>query len=295
MFRSFAIAVSLLAVPVYADTVDIDTYRGPQTVEKTPDTVAVFDMAALDSLDALGVEVDATIANVYLDYLEDMAEGKPRLGSLFEPDFEALNALQPDLIIAGGRSSEAVPDLARMAPTIDMTIWEDTIGQGLDRLEALGAIFDKEAEAVRLRADFEAKAETVRALGAQQGRTLILMTHGPIVSAYGKAGRFGWLHTAFDLQEAVADVEQTTHGEAISFEFIREVDPDLILVIARAAAIGEAAGARATMDNALVAQTKAWQDDKVVFLDSGPIYIAAGGIQSLNATLDQLLAAFSGQ
>ena len=281
MLRALTIALTLIAASVSADTVDIETYRGNVTVDTKPDIVAVFDMAALDTLEALGVEVDATIANVYLDYLEDAAAGKPRIGSLFEPDFEAINARQPDLIIAGGRSYEAVPDLAKMAPSIDMTIWEDTIGQGLDRLTAYGAIFGKELEAATLRTDLEAKMAQARALGATQGRTLILMTHGPKVSAYGANGRFGWLHQAFDLQEAVDDVETSTHGEAISFEFIRQVDPDLILVIDRAAAISDSAGGASTLD-------------KVVFLDSGPIYIAAGGVQSLNNTLDQLLSAFTG-
>ena len=295
MLRSLAIALTLAAAPALAESIEIETYRGPVIVEKMPETIAVFDMSALDSLEALGVEIDATIVNVYLDYLEDAAEDKPRVGSLFEPDYEALNALRPDLIIAGGRSYDAVPDLAKMAPTIDMTIWEDTIGQGLARLDAYGAVFGREDEAAALRADFESKAAQVRALGAKQGKTLILMTHGPKVSAYGADGRFGWLHTAFDLEEAVQGVEEATHGEAVSFEFIREANPDLILVIDRAAAIGEASGARSTLDNALVRETAAWQANKVVFLDSAPIYIAAGGIQSLNGTLDQLMAAFSGQ
>eukprot|EP00581_Thalassiosira_minuscula_P020469 CAMPEP_0184439166 /NCGR_PEP_ID=MMETSP0738-20130409/695511_1 /TAXON_ID=385413 /ORGANISM="Thalassiosira miniscula, Strain CCMP1093" /LENGTH=40 /DNA_ID= /DNA_START= /DNA_END= /DNA_ORIENTATION= len=35
-----------------------------------------------------------------------------------------------------------------------MTIWEDTVGQGLDRLAAYGTIFDKEAEADALKAAF---------------------------------------------------------------------------------------------------------------------------------------------
>ncbi|MCV6592860.1 MAG: siderophore ABC transporter substrate-binding protein [Silicimonas sp.] len=293
MLKRTALALALLATPLVAEEVTVETYRGEMIVAAAPETIAVFDLSALDMLEALGVKPQGTLENVYLDYLQDAAEGAEVVGSLFEPDFEALNALQPDLIIAGGRSHKVVPELEKMAPTIDMTIWEDTVGQGLDRLTALGAIFGKEAKAAALKTAFEAKLAATRAATAGQGKTLIVMTNGPKVSAYGAAGRFGWLHTALGLEEAVAEVEQATHGEAISFEFIRDADPDILLVIDRAAAIGQEASAKATLDNALVQDTKAWKTGKVVYLTSGPIYIASGGIQSMNGTLDEILAAFA--
>ena len=68
-----------------------------------------------------------------------------------------------------------------MAPTIDMTIWEDTIGQALDRLEAFGQIFDKTDEAEALRTEFDAKLAQVRAAAGSQGKTMIVMTNGPKV------------------------------------------------------------------------------------------------------------------
>lgn len=291
--RRLAFALVFCGSPVLAGEVTVETYRGPKTVATSPGTIAVFDMAALDSLEALGIKADGVIDQIYLPFLEDAAENTVSVGSLFEPDFEAVNALQPDLIIAGGRSHEEVPNLAELAPTIDMTIWEDVISQGLDRLAAYGDIFEKQDEAARLRDDFLAKLEATKSAAADKGNALVVMTNGPKVSAYGSAGRFGWLHRALDLPEAVADVEQATHGEAISFEFIRDADPDILLVIDRLAATGQdGATAKATLDNALVRETKAWKADQVVYLSSAPIYIAGGGIQSMTITLDELLAAF---
>lgn len=294
MLRKFAFVLCLAAGPAGAQDVTVETYRGPVTVAQTPETVAVYDMAALDTLEALGIAVAGTISNVYLDYLEDAAAGAARIGTLFEPDMEALYALQPDLIVAGGRSYEKVPDLARIAPTIDMTIHEDTLATGLKRLEAYGAIFGKQAEAAALADTLRRKQAEVTEAAAGAGRTLIVMTNGPKVSAYGPSGRFGWLHSAFGLEVAAKEVAGSDHGEAISFEFIRQVDPDVILVIDRSAAIGDVETATLTLDNVLVRETKAWRNGKVITLDSAPIYIAAGGVQALNATMDQLLDAFSG-
>lgn len=298
MFRSLALSLSLLAGAsgmALAEPVSVATYSGAATVEPKPASIAVFDIAALDTLDALGITAQGVVQPLYVDYLDDAAEGAAPVGSLFEPDFEAVAALAPDLIVAGGRSSKVAPDLAKIAPTVDMTIWEDTVGQGLARLEAYGVIFGKEAEAAALKAQFEEKLAATKAALAGKGRALIVMTNGPKVSAYGAGGRFGWLHKDLGLVEAVAEVEQTTHGEAVSFEFIREANPDILIVVDRLAAIGQdGESSRATLDNALVQETAAWQSGKVIYIDSAPFYIASGGIQSMMLTLDSILAALLG-
>lgn len=291
MLRVLCLLFLLVASPVAAQMVTVQTYRGPVEVSAEPEVIAVLDVASLDTLTALGVTADGVAGPLYVDYLEEVAAGAVTVGTLFEPDQEALAVMAPDLIIAGGRSYEAVPTLAKIAPTIDMTIWEDVVGQGLARLAAYGEIFGKEPEAKALAQSFEAKLESTRRQVAGQGRALIVMTVGPKISAYGANGRFGWLHTALDLPEAVPEVETTTHGEAISFEFIREADPDILIVIDRLAAIGQGGErARATLDNALVHETRAWKTGKVVYLDSAPLYIAGGGIQSMSMTLDQIAA-----
>lgn len=295
MLRTTLSILALAATPVLAETVTIETYTGPAEVQTNPDKIAVFDIGALDMLDALGVEVDGVVAPLFVDYVADTAEGAESVGSLFEPDFQAIAAGGYDLLIAAGRSSRVAPDLAEIAPTIDMTIWEDTVGQGLARLEAYGEIFGKEDEAAALRAEFDTALADAKAAVAGQGNALIVMTNGPTVSAYGASGRFGWLHTALDLPEAVEAVEQATHGEAVSFEFIRDANPDILIVVDRAAAIGQdAEAAAATLDNALVQETAAWQSGKVVYLDPAPLYIAAGGIQSMIGTLNEITAGFSG-
>jgi iron complex transport system substrate-binding protein len=294
MIKPIALMTLLLASPALAETVPVKTARGVVDAPLAPETIAVFDLAALDSLWALGVQPQGLVRPVYLPYLEDAAAGTDVVGSLFEPDYEALFAMNPDLIIAGGRSSDQVPELARIAPTVDMTIWEDTIGEGLARLDAYGDIFGKQDQAAALIADFQPKlAETKRTL-AGKGTALIVMTNGPKISAYGSGSRFGWLHEALGLPEAAEGMQKANHGEAISFEFIRDANPDILLVIDRMAAIGQdGERARTTLDNALVHETTAWKTGQVVFLSAAPIYIAGGGIHSMNLTLDELNAALS--
>ncbi|SMX30838.1 siderophore ABC transporter substrate-binding protein [Octadecabacter ascidiaceicola] len=294
MFRAIALSMTVMTAPAFAETVEIDTYTGTAEVTTLPERIAVFDIAALDTLDALGVDVAGAVSTLFVDYVTDTAGEAENVGTLFEPDFEVIAAGGYDLLIAGGRSSVVAPDLAEIAPTIDMTIWEDTVGQGLARLNAYGEIFGKQDEAAALQAAFEDALDAAKSAVSDEGSALIVMTNGPTVSAYGANGRFGWLHTALELPEAIEAVEEATHGEAISFEFIRDANPDVLIVIDRAAAIGQEADAAAmTLDNALVHETAAWKNDDVIYLNSANVYIANGGVQSMTQILTQFATQFT--
>ncbi|WP_375263121.1 siderophore ABC transporter substrate-binding protein [Palleronia sp.] len=296
MKRTAAAALfAALPVAAFAQTVTVQDAQGEATVPAKPETVVVFDLAAIDTMSALGIEVDGVPDFAPPAYLEDVfAEAKP-VGTLFEPDFEELAAMQPDLIVAGGRSQPQVGALSEIAPTLDMTIdGGDIAAQAKARAQAYGKIFDRSGAAdeaiAALEADISEAAEAV----AGKGDALILLANGGKISAYGPGSRFGWVHNALDLPEAREGLETETHGEAVSFEFVAEVDPDWILVVDRTAAIGrEGEAAQATLDNPLVQGTKAGQAGQIIYLDSAPLYLAGGGIQSMQITLDEITEAFA--
>src|SRR3954452_12409676 len=91
--------------------------QGETRVPVDPETVVVFDVGVLSTLDSLGVDVagvpDAVLPEALAQYGGDEY---PKVGSLFEPDYEAVNALEPDLIIVAGRSAAVYPELAEIAP-----------------------------------------------------------------------------------------------------------------------------------------------------------------------------------
>ncbi|WP_411036334.1 siderophore ABC transporter substrate-binding protein [Shinella sp. BYT-45] len=281
---SLALAAALLAAgSAVAAEIQVETAAGPKTVETPVETVAVFDIAAVDTLDKLGVKPAGLPSNLYLEELSHLKDGAVAVGDIFEPDLEALSALAPDLIILGGRSSPKVDATTQVAPTIDMTMnGDDLLDQARERIATYGRLFGKESEAKAARKELDAAVEKARSAVAGKGKALIVMTNGPKVTAYGSGSRFGWLHRSLDLPPAVDDVEAATHGEAVSFEFIREANPDWLIVLDRAAAIGSnEQNARITLDNALVAETTAWKKGQVVYLPSGDFYIAAGGAQAM--------------
>ncbi len=290
------LCLSIAANALIADEVTIDTYQGSATVATNPETIAVYDVSVLDVLHTLDIIPAATVSNLYVDYLAEVSESADVVGSLFEPDFEAVNALSPDLVIVGGRSSTQLEAMSKIAPTIDMTVWGDNLfDQVLARLDAFGAIFEKEDRATEVANAFLAQQTATKEATADGGNALIVMTNGPTISAYGVGSRFGWIHTELGIEEAVQNVEDATHGEAISFEFIHDVNPDWLIVIDRVAAIGaDGESAAQTLDNELIADTDAWKNGQVIYLNSANIYIAVGGIQALTDAMVTIANAFDG-
>jgi iron complex transport system substrate-binding protein len=288
-------AATLAFSTLSVQAAEIATAKGPVNIAKTPATIAVFDIAAIDTLDRIGIKPAGVPEKLFLSQLERLKQGAEIVGDLFEPDLEALSALGPDLIIVGGRSSTKTDAAAKVAQTIDMTMdGDDLVAQAKQRLATYGALFGKQAEAEKAASELDDQIKAAKVAVAGKGNGLIVMTNGPKVTAYGPGSRFGWVHTVLDLPPAVPDVKAADHGEAVSFEFIAKANPDWLLVLDRAAAIGSGEqGAEATLDNELVAQTTAWKKGQVIYLPAGEFYIAAGGVQSMQRVLATVAEAFA--
>ncbi len=279
----------------FAADVAIDTAAGPVTLPDDPKKLAVYDIAAADTLNALSVTINGVPEKLYVGYLDAVRTAAQPIGTLFEPNLEALATLAPDVIVVGSRSSEKAKALSQIAPVIDMTIsGNGIVGQARARLTAFGKLFGREAEAADLSAKLDTRIAEVRQAVAGKGKALIILTNGGKISAFGSGSRFGWLHEDLGIPQAAEGLDAKSHGMAISFEFIAETNPDWLLVVDRGAAIGQAReAAKATLDNALVAKTTAAQKGQIIYLDPAPLYIAGGGITSMNLTIDEILAAFA--
>lgn len=286
---TFAACLMTMAAPAFAAPVTIETARGPVTLEANPAKVAVYDFAEMDTLGALGVTVAGVPDKVLVPYLKDEAAKAQPVGTLFEPDLEKLSALGPDAIILGGRTAPKYDEVKALAPTLDMTISTDLLKSLHDQLTAYGTLFNKADKAAELTAALDEKVKTVQGLGKDQGKALVLLTNGTKMAAYGLGSRFGWLHTVTGLAEAHPGLKTDTHGNSISYEFIAETDPDWIFVIDRGAAIGaDGASASQTLDNPLVAATKAAKNNHIVYLNAADMYLASGGYRSVMEILDEL-------
>ncbi|MDL5351530.1 ABC transporter substrate-binding protein [Microbacterium sp. zg-YB36] len=269
-------------------------------VPKNPESIVVFDMASLDTIGALGGEIAGAPLESVPDYLQGyLAEDAFNAGTLFEADLVAIEAQQPDLIIIGGRSTALFEDLSEIAPTVDLSI----SGTFLDTLERnttfLGEVLGAEDAAADALAELEAGIEDAKTVTADAGTGLGLMISGGRLSAMAPAGdaatgrnaRGGLIYDVFGVEPVVEDVEAATHGEPVSFEFLLEHNPDFLWVVDRDAATGEenAQAAAAVLDNDIVKQTTAFQEDQIVYLDPTAWYIVFGGIDTTRIMIEDVL------
>ncbi|MDX5359071.1 MAG: siderophore ABC transporter substrate-binding protein [Rhodobacterales bacterium] len=285
-----ALSVALAAaLPGQAET--YDHAQGSINLSGVPQRVLVFDVAALDTLTALGVAPAGVPSGRLPAYMADrVADDVPRVGTQFEPDIEASFAARPDLIIVGGRSSAKYADVAKLAPAIDLTVPRDGYLAGARRnVEMLGRMFDRQAEAAALLARYDAEVAALREVAPKAGRVLVMLTSGGRMSAHGPGSRFGVIHDDYGLTPAATGMDTGTHGQAISPEFIATTNPDWLLVVDRDAAIGrEGEGAAALLDNELVHKTTAWQKGQILYLDAAAWYVAPAGITALTLGARQI-------
>ncbi len=280
---------------VSATTIEVHTVKGRVSLPINPAPLVVYDMTLMQDLAALDVAIAGMPGELPLDNLQSKTQPNPEaVGTVFEPDLEALNAMQPQAILVGSRMAEKYDALSSIAPTLDMSIDTANIYESSkQRLLDLGALFDKSAQAATLQGNIDSLIDETKAMTKDKGKGLVVMVNGNKMSAYGEKSRYGFLHTVLDIPMADNQIADARHGQPISFEYLQKVNPDWLFVIDRTAAIGEdGIGAKAVLNNPLVAQTNAWSKDQVVYL-SPDSYLAFGGYYQWMQDLTTVKEAFA--
>jgi iron complex transport system substrate-binding protein len=283
----------------YQEDTEVD--REAVEVQANPAAVVTFDIATLDTLDAIGAG-DAVVGipdAVLPDYLSEYAD-LPKVGTLFEPDFEAVAELEPELIVTAARSTGQYDELSEIATTIDLTgAYAGTFdpSAGLERAAQLGEIFGKEDEVAELTAGIDELVSTVES--DADGTALVLSVSGGEVGAFGEGSRFGYFFDELGWTPAVVaaelpGAEGSPHGDTVTNEFILTANPDWIFAFDRGAATGEGSSAEETLDNELVAQTTAAQDDHIVYLPASELYIVINGLTAIENVLTSVHEAIAG-
>lgn len=294
---SLLLASAALSVQA-AELLTIKHAQGETQVQKLPKTVAVLDWSTLDTMAVLGLEAQGIPnSNVLPPMLKQYADDRfVKVGTLFEPDYEALQNLKPDLIILGRRAGGKYNEVSQYGPTLDLTPDpSDMLNSVVRNTEILGQIFDREQKAHELTEKLQSSVQKLQTLSADQGTGLTLLTTGGKMSAFGMGTRFGMIHDVFGVKPAVADLKVGRHGQAVSYEFLLEANPDWLFVMDRDAAIGrEGVASQQMMDNELVAATEAGSKGQIVYLDPVSWYLLDNsGLGVMQTSVDHLLQVFA--
>lgn len=277
-------------------TVTVDHELGETEVDVNPEKVVVFDFGILDTLDELGVEVAGVPQNNIPSYLDQYESDEyENVGSLKEPDFEKIAEIDPDLIIISGRQSSLYDQLTDIT---DATIYlgvdtERYMDSFEENMQVIADIFDKEEEInEKMTAIEDSIAELSEKAEDSDKDALIILSNDDKISAYGPSSRFGIVHDVFGVEATDENIEASTHGQNVSFEYVKEENPDILYVIDRSAAIGEESSAQTIVENQLVESTEAYKNDDIYYLDPDFWYLSGGGLQSVQEMIEEIDASF---
>lgn len=280
---------SFFGAMAFAAPITITHEYGTVQVPVKPIRAAVFSYDILDTLDALGAPVlGLPKSNVPPSLAKYKGEAYQDLGTLFEPNFEKLYSLKPDVIFISLRQAKLYAEFAKIAPTVYLAAKPEDFANSVRSFnQTLARIYDAEpAVEARLVAFAQATASLSAAVKNQKRTALVLMVNDKALSVFGPGSRFGMLHDGFGFAPADPAIAVSTHGQPATFEYLKEKNPDVLFVLDRSAAIGAPGTAVQVLDNPLVKGLKAYQSGRVIYLDGPAWYLTTGGL----ASADRMLA-----
>ena len=261
-------------------------------LSKNPEKIVVFDYGVADILKNLGVDIvglpkSRTLPEVLSVYADDKYAN---VGDLKEPDFEAIEALNPDLIIIGGRQADQIDSFKEIAPTVYLAVDGENYMDSFSAVVTdLGNLFDKQEEAKSALSKIETKVADLNKVVSEKGLSAsVVMANEGGISLFSQASRYGIIYSDLGFKQLDKNIEESTHGQQITFEYFLENNSDYVFVVDRGAVTGKGEAAQTLFDNEIMNKTDVAKNDNIVYLDSTVWYTMTGGIESTNIMIDEI-------
>lgn len=278
--------------------VTIKSSLGVVTLSKVPEKIVTFDLGAADTIHALGFEknIVGMPTKTVPTYLKDLAGKVKNVGSMVEPDLEALAALEPDLIIASPRTQKFVDKFNEIAPTVLFQAGKDDYWTSTKtNIESLASAFGetgaqkaKEELAKEELAKLDKSIQEVATKNeSSDKKALAILLNEGKMAAFGPQSRFSFLYQTLKFKPTDTKFEDSRHGQEVSFESVKEINPDILFVINRTLAIGgDNSSNDGVLENALIAETPAAKNGKIIQLTPDLWYLSGGGLESTKLMIE---------
>lgn len=286
-----------------AKTVTVSSLNGNKEkieveVPFDPQRVAVLDMPSLDIIDSLGVG-DRVVgsADTTIEYLQEYmnTDKVANIGTIKEPDMEAVMSVEPDIIFIGGRLAGVYDELGEIAPVVYLSIDKEL---GLyestkNNVETVATIFGKEDEVEEKFSNFDERISALQSFAEGKNAVVGIVTSGSY-NLLGNDGKCSIIGNDIGFENIGVKDDGTgtsTHGNETSFELIKQLNPDYMFVLDKDAAIAieGAKLAQEIVENELVKSTDTYKNGNIVYLEHSSVwYTAEGGITALDYMLGDL-------
>src|SRR5690625_3038664 len=243
IFSALAVSLSLSALLLGANMAhaqnerQLDTVYGTVTVSGQPERVVVLDEGALDTALSVGIQPIAALASRggkdVADYLQEyLTEPIDIVGTVREPNIEAIFRLKPDLILASSETNDALyGKLSRIAPTI-VPDRENTFTDWKTTVRLFAEALDKKDEVEAKLAELDEQLETMHSYWEKPQTVSVVRWNpqGPVLMS-GKLFT-GQLIRAAGLETLplADDLGQRPHSDTLSLENLVQIDADWLLL-----------------------------------------------------------------
>jgi iron complex transport system substrate-binding protein len=211
----------------------VEHAMGATELPERPERVIVLDTGELDTALSLGVTpvgaVTTAVSEAFLSYLADDAADVEVVGTIAEPNLEAIAALEPDLILSNKtRHEDIYEELSQIAPTVFAdrvgAVWKENF-----RLDAEALGLEDEAEELleAYQSDAAALGEDI---GDPAGTTVSTMrfVEGAI-RVYTAESFIGTVMSDIGLDHLQLPTGEVATFAELSAEEVTQADADIVL------------------------------------------------------------------
>lgn len=291
----------------------VDIEGAEVTVPERPERVVTLSEPTMDGALALGVTPIGVVTGrgqqTVPNYLADVASDLPILGGIAQPNFEAIGAARPDLILVDGTSVNNNPPVVAALRQIAPVVYTGYAGGDWKvNFRLVADALNLKDEGERVIAEYDARVEAAKPELAEYTDSTfsIVRWQGNGAALILKELLPGRALTDLGLERpANQDREGRGHSDPVSLENLQDIDADYMFFGTLGGSSIENPNAGGTTDieggeKALAeaeavpgfTELKAYRNDRIIIVD-GSAWTSTGGPILMNSIIDDVLAALA--
>lgn len=262
-----------------------------RAVAGAPRRIITIAPNAAEIISALGAADRLVAVSEFCVYPSELA-GLPRVGGLINPNLEAILALEPDLILLGGRS----PDLERLCKSHGIAFHNEPtvrLNDVFSKITTLGEIVERQAAARRLADTLRQRLEAITAATRGLPRPRVLFVTGRAAASLAGVTTAGKGTFVDEMIQRAGGENVFGHLDVpypqVSLEDVLSAQPEVIIEAMPSEAPGDTLRAEARRQWSRIGPMPATRSDRVYVVTEANLLIPSPRVAESIAIIARLL------